>query len=370
MSPKVHEATAFLSTAALENNFVLLTRAAGVAPGDAFALVKANAYGHGAAEVAVRLARIGARRFAVARLSEAVEVRKVAPGSEILILAPTDPEMTSALIAGDFTQSVNSVEYAAALAARVPADARLKIVFAVDSGMGRLGFPASFCDPSEDILSIAKNDRLCPTSVYTHIPDADVPEGHAEQSVAIFRRLLKRLSERGLSLPGHYANSASILRFGADAQPIIRPGLSLYGYNPAPHLPDPGLRPVMRLVAPVLQVREFAPGETVGYYRTYRVNSPTRIALIGIGYADGFPRACSGGEVVINGARCPIVGRISMDLSSVALPDGLTAAPGDCAVLFGDTQEQLFALSERAGTIPNEILAGMTARVRRVWIDD
>lgn len=369
MTPPISEATAFLSAAALENNFTLLTRAAGVDPGDAFALVKANAYGHGAREVAARLAGIGARRFAVARLSEAIDVREVVPESEILILAPTDPERTPALLAGDFTQSVNSGEYAAALAARVPAGARLKIVFAVDTGMGRLGFPAVSKDPIEEILSIAKNGRLFPTSIYTHIPDADDSGGFAEKQVAIFRRLVKDLSARGLSLPAHYANSASILRFGAKTQPIIRPGLSLYGYNPAPHLPDPGLCPVMRLVAPVLQVREFAPGETVGYYRTYRVNAPTRIALLGIGYADGFPRACSGGEVVINGAKCPLVGRISMDLSSAALPDGLAVAPGDCAVLFGDGQEQLFALSERAGTIPNEILAGMTARVRRVWVD-
>lgn len=105
---------------------------------------------------------------------------------------------------------------------------------------------------------------------------------------------MKRLSERGLTLPAHYANSASILRFGAETQPIIRPGLALYGYDPAPHLPDPRLHPVMRLVAPILQVREFSPGET---------------------------------------------------------------------------QEQLNELSSRAGTIPNEFLAGLTSRVGRVWVD-
>ena len=126
----------------------------------------------------------------------------------------------------------------------------------------------------------------------------------------------------------------------------------------------------MKLCAPILQVREFAPGETVGYCRTFRVTEPSRVALIGIGYADGFPRACSGGLITVNGTRCPLVGRISMDLSSVLLPAGLSVAPGDHAVLFGETQDQLFALSERAGTIPNEVLAGMTARVKRVWIED
>jgi len=369
MEPKITEATALLSTAALQNNFLLLTRTAGVAPENAFALVKANAYGHGAREVALRLWKVGARRFAVARLSEAVEVREAVPDCEILILAPTDPTLVPDLLAGDFTQVVNCKGYADELAARVPAEKRLKIVFAVDTGMGRLGFPAVSGDPTEEILSVAKNARLLPTSIYTHIPDADVPEGFAEKSVKIFRGLLKKLSERGLSLPAHFANSASILRFGADTQPIIRPGLSLYGYNPAPHLVDPGLVPVMRLAAPILQVRTFAPGETVGYYRTYRIEKPTRIALLGIGYADGFLRSCSGGLVTVGGAKCPLVGRISMDLSSVALPDGLSVKAGDHAVLFGNVQEDLIALSEHAGSIPNELLAGLTARVKRVWVD-
>ena len=371
MTPEIYEATALLSTAALQNNFILLTRAAGVDPANAFALVKANAYGHGAREVALRLEKVGARRFAVARLSEARQVREVLPDCEILILAPTDPALTPDLLAGDFTQVVNTKEYAEALAARVPAGRRLKIVFAVDTGMGRLGFSVVAGDPTDEILATAKIDRLCPTSIYTHSPDADEPGVLADKQVEIFRRQVKKLADRGLSLPAHYANSASILRFGEDAQPVVRPGISLYGYHPAPHLnlSDPGLRPVMRLVAPILQVREFAAGETVGYCRTYRVEKPTRIALLGIGYADGFLRASTGGYVSVNGTKCPIVGRISMDLSSIALPDGLAAKPGDHAVLFGDGQEQLFALSEHAGTIPHEYLAGLTPRVKRVWVD-
>ena len=369
MDHKITEATALLSTAALQNNFLRLTRAAGVAPENAFALVKANAYGHGAREVALRLRAVGARRFAVARLSEAIDVREVIPDCEILILAPTDPTLVPELLAGDFTQVVNCKEYADELSARVPSDKRLKIVFAVDTGMGRLGFPAVSGDPTETILAIAENGRLLPTSIYTHIPDADVDGGLAEKSIEIFRGVLNKLAARGLSLPAHFANSASILRFGAAAQPIIRPGLSLYGYNPAPHLPDPGLVPVMRLVAPILQVREFAAGETVGYYRTYRIEKPTRIALLGIGYADGFLRSCSGGLVKVRGVRCALVGRISMDLSSIALPDGLAVKPGDHAVLFGDEQADLIALSEHAGSIPNELLAGLTARVKRVWIN-
>ena len=367
---RIREATALLSSAALKENFTLLARAAGVDHGSAYALVKANAYGHGAREVSARLASIGVKRFAVARLSEAKEVREVIPRDEILILAPTDPSLVSDLVAGDFVQVVNSKKYAEELAAGVPAGKRLKITFAVDTGMGRLGFPAVSGDPVDEILSVASIPALCPTSIYTHLPDADVDGGLSENSVGIFRDLLNRLSVRGLSLPAHFANSAAILRFGRDTHPLIRPGLSLYGYLPAPFLPDPGLRPVMKLCAPILQVREFAPGETVGYCRTFRVTEPSRVALVGIGYADGFPRACSGGEVSVNGVRCPLIGRISMDLSSVLIPAGLAVKPGDHAVLFGETQDQLFALSERAGTIPNEVLAGMTARVRRVWIDD
>ena len=366
---KIAEATACLSAAALKENFTLLARAAGVDNGSAFAFVKANAYGHGAREVCARLASIGAKRFAVARLSEAKEIREVVPSAEIMILAPTAPGLTADLLAGGFVQVVNSTSYADALAARIPAGARLKIAIAVDSGMGRLGFPAVASDPTGEILAVASNDRLLPVSIFTHLPDADVDGGLAEESVKIFRGLVKRLADRGLTIPAHFANSASILRFGRAAQPLIREGISLYGYNPAPHLPDPGLRPVMKLCAPILQVREFAPGETVGYCRTYRVAEPSRVALMGIGYADGFPRACSGGEVTVKGVRCPVVGRISMDLSSILIPAGLSVEPGDFAVLFGETQDQLNALAERAGTIPYEILAGTAARVKRVWID-
>ena len=369
MNLKITEATALLSTAALQNNFLLLTRAAGVAPENAFALVKANAYGHGAREVATRLREAGARRFAVARLSEAVEVREVLPDCEILILAPTDPSLVPDLLAGDFTQVVNCKEYADALAARIPDGKRLKITFAVDCGMGRLGFPAVSGDPTEEIIAVARNDRFLPTSIYTHIPDADDPKGFAEKSVAIFRDLVNKLEAKGLPLPAHYASSASILRFGAAAQPIVRPGLVLYGYDPAPHLPDPGLVPVMRLCAPILQVRTFAAGETVGYNRTYRIEKPTRVALLGIGYGDGFPRACTGGLVTVGGVKCPIIGRISMDLASVAFPDGLAVKPGDHAVLFGNDPADLIALAARAGTIPYELLAGLTPRVKRVWVD-
>ena len=368
--PEIREATALLSAAALKENFTLLARAAGVDPGSAYALVKANAYGHGALAVVKRLYDIGARRFAVARLSEAEEIRPFAPGCEILILAPTCPDLAPRLTAGDFTQAVNGNAYAGALSENVPEGARLKIALAVDTGMGRLGFPAASSDPTNEILSAASTPRLLPTSIYTHLPDADVDGGLSEKSVAIFRRLVERLAERGLTLPAHFANSASILRFGQTTQPLIREGIALYGYNPAPFLPDPGLRPVMTLCAPVLQVREFAPGETVGYCRTYKVEKPSRIALLGIGYADGLPRACTGGEVTLGGASCPIVGRISMDQCSVLLPDGVDAKPGDVAVLFGETQDQLNALAERAGTIPYEIMAGIAPRVRRVWVDD
>ena len=365
---KIREATALLSGEALKENFTRLANAAGVDVGSAYALVKANAYGHGAVEVVKRLYAIGARRFAVARLSEGEEIRPFAPGCEILILAPTCPDLVPSLLAGDFTQAVNGKPYADALSGNVPAGARLKVALAVDTGMGRLGFPAVKADPTEKILSVASDPRLLPVSIYTHLPDADVDGGFAEESVAIFRRLVARLAERGLTLPTHYANSASILRFAAAARPLIREGIALYGYNPAPFLPDPGLRPVMKLCAPVLQVRDFAPGETVGYCRTYTVKKPSRIALLGIGYADGLHRACTGGEVGINGASCPIVGRISMDQCSVLLPEGADAKPGDVAVLFGETRDQLNALADRAGTIPYELMAGVAPRVNRVWV--
>ena len=141
MTYRITEATAMLSTSALQNNFLRITRAAGVAPENAFALIKANAYGHGAREVASRLRAVGARRFAVARLSEAIEVREVIHDCEIMILAPTDPTLVPDLLAGDFTQVVNCKEYADELSALVPRGKGLKIAFAVDCGRPGRGDP-------------------------------------------------------------------------------------------------------------------------------------------------------------------------------------------------------------------------------------
>ena len=205
--------------------------------------------------------------------------------------------------------------------------------------------------------------------IFTHLPDAEDPGGSSEESVGLFKKCLAELKKRGFEIPAHFANSAALIRFGGKGVSFARPGLALYGYPPGPGLSDPGLRPVLKLCAPVLQVREFSPGETVGYNRTYRVDTACRIAVLGIGYADGLHRACTGGSVRIRGAVCKIVGKISMDLTTVLLPDELDVSRGDTALIYGDDPSGLLALAERAGTIPYELLAGLSSRVKRVWVD-
>ena len=329
------------------------------------AVVKANGYGHGMIAIARGL-REEADLFGVANLHEALELRTSGSSQPILILGPALPEERAAIIAQRFIPSVSSLEEARAFEGN-PAG----VNFAIDTGMGRMG-----CWQEEAIAEleeVACLTNLVLHSVSTHLPVADEDETFTEEQLARFEQLVRQMRAR---IPGsykvHVLLSAGILGFPKHSFEIVRAGLMLYGSSPLP-LAQKFLRPALALKTRIALLRDFSGGRSISYGRTFITPRPMRVATMSVGYADGYPRSLSnhGAMVLIRGKRCPVLGRITMDLTMVdvtALPE---AQLGDEVVLIGKQgDEEILAaeVAERAGTIAWEIFTGIGSRVRRVYL--
>ena len=356
------EAVAVCSKTALIENYRQLRRLARGA--EIIAVVKANAYGHGLAPIATALSSAGASRFAVARLSEAIRLRTLLPNADILILGSTEARYAPLLARHRLIQSVHGVAYAAALSevATEPIRAHLKL----DCGMGRFGISLNKCGAMQEALATLSMPRLQFEAVFSHLPSADLPSApETEAQRRAFRRFVEQLRSAGHPLPKHLSASAGILRFGADGDDLVRPGLALYGYPPSESISAEGFSPVLRLYAPVVAIRELAKGERLGYGGAFTAPASMRVALLGIGYGDGIPRSLSGATVFIGGRPCPIVGRICMDLTFAQLPPDVSVRVGELALLFGDGASTLFRLAAHADTVPYELLTSLSARLCR-----
>ncbi len=355
---------------ALRHNAALCRRLAGPRCG-IMAIVKADAYGHGLPEAVAALAGETAW-FGVANLREARRVHAAAGGKAegILILGPAAPEEIAPLVAEGFSGSVSlpeEVEAYAAAAARSGTKARLHAV--ADTGMGRIG-----CGPGAFAALVAKirNDPHCVLEgIATHFPSADEDADFTRDQIGRFRSLMEA-SAPGPGCHVHLANSAGLIGFQAEMPfaTLARPGLALYGVSP---LPEAGvdLRPVLGLKTRVTLVRELPAGASISYGRTFTTAGLMRVATLAAGYGDGYPRhlSGSGASVLIGGKRCPLLGRVTMDqiVVDVSSVDGV--ARGDEAVLIGrQGKEEITAaeLAAKAGTIPWEILTGITSRVERL----
>jgi alanine racemase len=336
------------------------------------AIVKADAYGHGLAEVAASLAG-EVEWFGVANLEEARLVHRSASGKEtgILVLSPATPWEIEAIVREGFSGSVSlpeEVDAYAEAAARSGREARLHAV--VDTGMGRMGSqPSAFPDLVECILS-RSGCRL--EGIATHFPSADEDAGFTRSQIERFREIISRFPPE----PGrliHLGNSAGLLGFHVETgfATLARPGLALYGVSPVPPLGET-LRPALSLKTRVTLVREMPAGSGISYGRTFVTPRRMRVATLAAGYADGYPRSLShsGAEVLIRGTRCPVLGRITMDQTVVDVSSVERVAAGDEVVLIGQQGDERITateLAEKAGTIPWEILTGLSNRVRRIY---
>jgi alanine racemase len=337
------------------------------------AVVKADAYGHGDTAIASALAGMGVRRFGVATVEEGIQLRQSGLPHPILVMGALRPEHNAAVIAHRLTPIIHDRDIAAQFAKELPSSARpYPVHVKVDTGMGRLGL----CP--DDVLPLLQSspfqDTLSAEGLMTHLADADSEDpAFTTLQIELFRTLIGRLKASGIDVPViHAANSSAILLHPSAHFTMVRPGIMLYGYHTITH-PDshPDLQPILSLVTRVVQVRALAPGESVSYNRVFTARRPSRIAVLQIGYADGYSRLLSNrGAVLIRGLRAPIVGRICMDMTMVDVTDIPNAVPGDEAVLIGQqgglriTAAHLAAWSQ---TIPYEVLCAIGPRVRRVY---
>ena len=340
-------------------------------------LVKANAYGHGAVPVAKKLEALGCDMLAVACLAEAAQLRNAGITLPILCLGYTPAEQMDLLLKYRVTQTVGDLETGRALSdAAQRAGGVLDIHVKLDTGMGRIGFlwqlDGDNTAVADYISALCALPGLRAGGMFTHFSDADGSEAYTEDQLHRFQDARTTLAQRGVTFPlYHCGASAATLRYACTHMDMVRPGIALYGYSPAPDMPLPHgleLRPVMTVKSRVYVVRDLPAGSCVSYGRTATLARDSRLAVVPIGYGDGFPRLLSNRmELIVHGVPCPIVGRICMDMC-MADATGLGAAPGDEVELFGEhlPVEDAAAL---AGTIQYELLCAVSPRVPREYLN-
>lgn len=338
-------------------------------------VVKANAYGHGAVPVAKKLEELGAEYLAVACLDEATELRAAGITAPILILGVTPPEYAPVLMDLGVTQTVGDLETAGAYAGAAQRAGRtLKVHVKVDTGMSRLGF---LCDEAHmgaaagGIAQLCRLPGLEPEGIFTHFANADGDEAYTMRQFTRFLDVLDKLASQKITFQiRHCAASAAVLNYPCTHLDMIRPGIALYGHFPAPDMEHTcALAPVMTLKTRVAAVRRLPEGTCVSYGCTNTLKHDATLAVLPVGYADGFPRLLSNeGGALIQGRSCPIVGRVCMDMCMVDVGD-LEVRPGDEAVLYGDGPLSAEHAAGLAGTISYELLCAVAPRVPRVYSD-
>lgn len=332
------------------------------------ALLKADAYGHGAVELARRCREETVSMIGVALLEEAVELRRAGIELPILVLGPLNETQLHVAIEWKLTPGIPGPEQLE-VAARVAQGNDLEIHLKLDSGMGRMGCVASDLPRVLELLRGAPRLRL--TALYTHFANASDPgDPLTERQLETFDSMVATLREAGITAPRHHAaNSAATMR-GIVPGDFARVGVALYGAESL-DVGSTRLEPVMRWRSEIARLKVVAPGDSVGYGATWRASRESRIATIPVGYADGYHRRLSNrGEMLVRGKRVPIVGRISMDLITLDVTDVSEAAVGDEVVLLGKQGNEEVTAEELAGkldTISYEVFCSVGARVPRVF---
>lgn len=345
---------------------------------DIIGVVKADAYGHGALEIAPVLLANGASRLAVAVVSEAIELRKGGIECPIMILGFTPPTLTDLLIEYDIEQTVYS--YDAAFELSKMAENKNKIArvhIAVDTGMGRIGYKANE-KSVEDVLRISKLPNVVIEGLFTHFSSADEKDKEYTLSqMEKYNWFYNCLVENGVKVNiRHVSNSAAITDLPEFHYEAVRPGIMIYGYYPSKDIfkDKIDIKPVMELKTNVVHIKNMEVGEYISYGRKFMCRKNSRIATLPIGYADGYTRLLFGkGKVIINGKFAPVVGRICMDQCMIDITDIEDVEIGDEVILMGESgglKVTADDIAEAIGTISYEITCMISKRVPRVYIKD
>ncbi len=344
---------------------------------EAMPIIKANAYSHGAIELARALSG-KVSTFAVAEMDEALTLRENGIKNELLILGYTDPAFATVLADSNITQSVMSLDYAKELSKRL-GGLSLNVHIKLDTGMHRFGFDTETDTTTADITAVSKLPGICIKGIFSHFAESDDLSSHyTDLQLSRFNRTVKALNDSGIDTgKSHIANSAAVLTRRDALMNAVRPGIILYGAYPSKDIkakyleehPDMPLREVMTLCAKVGQVIKVKRGETVGYCRNHTFERDSVIATITAGYADGIPRALSNkGRVKINGEIFNIVGNVCMDLLMVDITDAhCDISQGDEVTFWGNGSISIDEYAELSGSISYELYTGISPRVTRIY---
>lgn len=336
------------------------------------AVVKADGYGHGAADVARAALAAGADRLGVATVEEAIELRDAGISSPLHILGQPPVEAAPLLVEHDIISTVATRDFAVALSrAAAFADARAVCHLKIDTGMNRIGFRAE--EAGDTVAWLRDMPGLDFEGAFTHFATADAPgDWEFDRQVARFSRALEAMRTEGLRPRiAHAANSAATILHPQTHLDMVRCGIALYGLHPSPATYGRiDLKPAMAVKSRVSFLKRIALGEGVSYGLTWHADGPTTIATLPLGYADGVHRVLSNRmSVLIGGRRCAQVGRVCMDQIMVAVPEGVNVHVGDEAVLVGTQGDETVGmdeLAEAAGTINYELACGFALRMPRV----
>jgi alanine racemase len=374
----IRSTVAHVDLAAIEANYRAIADFVAAHPRDAvhpppgiIAVLKANAYGHGAVPVARALERAGASMLACADIEEAIVLRRGGVSADILVFGALSVSDLSGLFEYRLTPTISTPTAATAVereAAR--RGVRIRYHLKIDTGMNRLGF--RYDNLARRLPDLLASPHLELAAVYTHFATADDPEHPlmGEQHER-FEAALERLAALGAPrVPRHAANSAAILRDSRVWYDFVRPGLLLYGVVPPPLATTLELRPAMSVTSRIVSIKGIRPGEAVGYGANFVAETPRTIAVVPAGYADGLDRRLAGrGAVLVNGRRAPIVGSVCMDMIMVDVTD-LEVHTGDAVVVLGAQDGEVMDVREMAsivGTIPWEVLCRVGTRIERVY---
>jgi alanine racemase len=364
---------------AIRENFHALQRRLGPDSG-VIAVVKSFGYGNDATRVSQTLAREGVAALAVAYADEGIPLRKRGLSLPILVTNALASEADK-LVKYELTPFVYSMQVVEALCEQAQrcgargVEKRVSVHLEVDTGMNRVGLkPGEVVDFARRVAAL---DQIEIAGVMTHLAAADDPaeDAFTREQLRVFRGVLSDLRAAGVD-PGmvHAANTAGAWRFAEARFDAVRVGLGLYGLSPSAAVGSQadGTRSALEFSTRVIHLKEVAAGESVGYNRTWFAESARRIATIAVGYNDGFPRFMSnGGEVLVGGVRCPVVGNVCMDVSMVDVTDVDDVQVGDEVVIFGRQGSEAVMVEEiarRGGTISYEVLCNISTRVRRIFV--
>ena len=359
---------------ALAHNYHQLRRRAGVR---FLGVVKADAYGHGAIQIARKLEELGADYLAVSSLDEARELRHGNISAPVLILGHTPPSMVGELLRWNLTQTVSAEAKAAEYsAAALKAGGTLKVHMKVDTGMSRLGFLVRGAHFDGGVAAIARScalPNLDAEGIYTHFSVSDETDAdsaaYTQEQFALFCRVLDALAEGGRTFPlRHCANTGAVMQYPETALDMVRPGIALYGVGFGAEAL--GLRPVMSLKTVVSTIKIFDADTDISYGRLYRTTDKTRVGVLPIGYADGLFRGLSNRmRVMTDSGPAPILGRICMDMTIVDLTGLPDVKVGDEVEIFG-AEQRVDSLAALLETIPYELTCAVSKRVPRVYLEN